>query len=640
MICVNSVSVHPSSVTLRVGNWYYDAYAEFSPANATCAGITWSSDNTNVASVNASSGYIYAIAAGTARIYATATDGSGKSDYITVTVTNSPVLVGSVELNRSSRTLKEGDACSLSATVCPDNADNKSLTWSSSNTNVAMVNGGIVIAVAKGHAIITATAADGSGACDCCDVYVTGDTLVTEVTVNPSSKTMTVGASAYLDATVSPSDATNKCVRWNSSNPVVVTVNPDTGLIMAQGSGTATVYAIAQDGGGASASCVVTVWNPIPAESITVYPESKTIGVGEKVYLSATVCPCDTTNKTVTWRSSNENVATVGTYTGLVTAIQAGTVTITATIADGGYTDDCIITVDPRETVRIMKDGDYFNIQFSDGVIWKSIGCDLSLSENRSPNNIWDTTQYDALLDHEKRYLHNRDESFSVQQIAFIYLLDPLGIEYYMKNDACTNIDTIDEKLRYKDRVYKAIFGEPVQGKFYFTINDGTVRYGTYTGYDRVDVYSCAEVLFGSHVIFDWSNFWEDILKGVFELIPGVSVIETGVEIYQALFHSGSIVGICSDMATSYVEDYVSSQIEDVIENKLGAKAKKAVHWAGNLLSILADATFDSFIIPNLNDITIYNKVKSQNNYLVIFENQNKDLSMQDIIQLCFNANN
>lgn len=60
MICVNSVSVHPKSISLKVGTWSYAAYAEVCPSNADCKEIQWHSDNPSVASVNASSGYICA----------------------------------------------------------------------------------------------------------------------------------------------------------------------------------------------------------------------------------------------------------------------------------------------------------------------------------------------------------------------------------------------------------------------------------------------------------------------------------------------------------------------------------------------------------------------------------------------------
>ncbi len=80
----------------------------------------------------------------------------------------------------------------LSATVCPTNAANKTISWRSSNTSVATVSGGVVSAKAKGYAYIYAEAQDGSGEYDSCYVNVTEDILVTSVTVSPSSKTMNI----------------------------------------------------------------------------------------------------------------------------------------------------------------------------------------------------------------------------------------------------------------------------------------------------------------------------------------------------------------------------------------------------------------------------------------------------------------
>jgi uncharacterized protein YjdB len=100
VICINSIYVTPGAVSLTVGKWYYGAIAHVSPENATCCDIAWTSSNTNVATVNASSGYIYAKSAGTAKIYATAQDGSGVSGYLTVTVKNT-VNVSCISLDKT-----------------------------------------------------------------------------------------------------------------------------------------------------------------------------------------------------------------------------------------------------------------------------------------------------------------------------------------------------------------------------------------------------------------------------------------------------------------------------------------------------------------------------------------------------------
>lgn len=198
MICVNSVSVYPKSISLKVGTWSYAAYAEVCPSDADCKEVQWHSDNSAVASVNASSGYICANGVGTAHIYATATDGSGCSDYLTVTVSNT-VPVTSVTLNRSSLSLEEGQNASLSATVCPDNATNKNVNWTSSNNSVATVSNGIVSAIAKGSATITATAADGSGKIGTCTVTVKKKAVYYKIVNKENNKVLNIQGEYILE---------------------------------------------------------------------------------------------------------------------------------------------------------------------------------------------------------------------------------------------------------------------------------------------------------------------------------------------------------------------------------------------------------------------------------------------------------
>ena len=345
MCCVNSVTVYPGSVTIRAGSWYYGAWAEVCPTDADCTDVTWYSNNSNIASVNASSGYIYGRSAGTTRIYAEATDGSGIRDYITVTV-KSDIAVETVTLNRTSVALEKGDCINLTATVCPSNATNTAVTWRSTNTSVATVSNGVVTAKKRGTACIYAEAADGSGASARCHVQVTEDILVSSVTVNPPSKTMRVGDSDYLCATVCPENATDRCVEWSSSNSGVVSVNAESGLIYAKKAGTATIYATATDGSGCYGWCEITVTGVVPVSSVTVSKSTVTLYPNKTCKLCATVCPEDASNKTIRWTSGDENIATVDSVTGRVTAKSAGRVAIYARAQEGSNVSDyCCVTV-------------------------------------------------------------------------------------------------------------------------------------------------------------------------------------------------------------------------------------------------------------------------------------------------------
>ena len=149
--------------------------ATITPDNATNQNVTWKSSDTKVATVD--NGLVTAVGLGTTTITVTTTDGDFK-DTCTVTVTAPPtVSVTSVTLDKTSLTLDVGGSDTLTATVEPDNATNKAVTWSSSNENVATVQDGVVTAVGAGKATITAAASDGSGKTATCEVTVNGPVL-------------------------------------------------------------------------------------------------------------------------------------------------------------------------------------------------------------------------------------------------------------------------------------------------------------------------------------------------------------------------------------------------------------------------------------------------------------------------------
>ncbi|MBQ2766598.1 MAG: Ig-like domain-containing protein, partial [Clostridia bacterium] len=350
MVFVDSVRVLPQVVNLQVGRWYYGAVAEVCPENATCNCVTWYSDNTSVATVGPDNGFIYAKAPGIARIYATAADAFGASDYMTVTVSGT-IAVESITLDPASISLEVGTSADLCAAVCPGNSTNKNLHWSSSNTNVATVEDGEVSAIARGSATITAVSTDGSGVSGSCTVNVTGDILVSSIQVCPMTATLFKGESTYVSASVSPSNAATQTVTWRSSNSNVATVNPDTGLVIAKNAGTVMIYAAAQDGSGVEGCCTIRVRNPILVENITLNETFLELEKEESFTLSATVCPSNAKQKKVCWSSSNTAVATVDGTTGKVTGKNVGNATIyAAAVDDSGVCASCSVRVNGTTT--------------------------------------------------------------------------------------------------------------------------------------------------------------------------------------------------------------------------------------------------------------------------------------------------
>lgn len=329
-IATTGVTLSQSSLTLNVGG-SSTLTATVTPSNATNKTVTWTTSNPSVATV--SGGKVTAVGAGTATI--TATTSGGQKATCTVTVR---VPVTGISISRSTLALTVGATSTLTATVAPSNASNKSYSWSSSNNTVATVNSsGLVTAKANGTATITATTADGGKKASC---TVTVTTPTSGVSVSPTTATIIKGQTRQLTATVAPSSASNKSVSWSSSNNSVATVN-SSGLVTAKAAGNADITVTTADGN-YKAVCKVTVRVPVTGVSLSETDISLIKGSTEQ--LLATVSPADASNKTISWTTTDKSIATVSS-SGLVTAVGGGTATITATTADGSYTDVCKVTV-------------------------------------------------------------------------------------------------------------------------------------------------------------------------------------------------------------------------------------------------------------------------------------------------------
>ena len=180
---------------------------------------------------------------------------------------------------------------------------------------------------------------------------------VTNITLSSESISLVEGDSETLTATVSPSNATNKKVIWAVTDGSVASV--DNGRVTALKPGRTTVMAVSDDSG-KTATCQVTVNTKVyNVESVSLDKTGITLAEGGSQTLTATVYPSNATNKNVSWKSSNTSVATVS--NGKVTAIKAGTATITVTTDDGGKTATCQVTVNSKvynvESVSLDKTG-------------------------------------------------------------------------------------------------------------------------------------------------------------------------------------------------------------------------------------------------------------------------------------------
>ena len=163
-VSVTGVTLDQAELSLYTGE-SKTLIATVQPSDATIQNVTWESSNTEVATVDAN-GKVTAEGEGEATITVTTADG-GKTATCAVTVTAAPVPVSGVSLNKDSTSLTVGDTETLTATVAPDNATNRAVTWASSNPSVAKVENGVVTALACGTAVITATTQDGNHTATC-----------------------------------------------------------------------------------------------------------------------------------------------------------------------------------------------------------------------------------------------------------------------------------------------------------------------------------------------------------------------------------------------------------------------------------------------------------------------------------------
>ena len=218
---VTSVTVTASSLNLDLnGTTTGTLTATVNGTNNPSQAVTWTSSNTSVATVSAL-GVVTAKATGNATITATSQEDGTKSGTCTVTVTDSTVHVSSVSLNKASTTITKGDNETLVATVSPNNATNKSVTWSSSNTSAATVNSGGVVSVPSGAttgatATITVRTVDGSYTATC-TVTVGEKTATGEYQLVNSISDLSVGSS-YLIANGTSGTVKTMAVTNNTNN--------------------------------------------------------------------------------------------------------------------------------------------------------------------------------------------------------------------------------------------------------------------------------------------------------------------------------------------------------------------------------------------------------------------------------------
>ncbi len=319
---VETILLDKTSLDLLKGE-SFTLTATITPSDAEYAGITWESSDKNVATVD--NGKVMAIGGGSATITAEA---GGKTASCIVSVS---VPVERITLSEETISIEKGSSHKLSVNFYPEDATDRSVIWSSSDESIARIQqDGTITAIEGGNAVIIAVSNNKTATCK-----VTVTIPVSGISLSKTSLSLNKGESYTLSATISPGNASDKSVKWSSSNNSVASI--DDGRVIAVGAGTATITASA---GNVSADCTVTV--SVPLVSIRLNQTSLSMYVGQLVTLTAEASPSDATNVTFVWSSSDPTIVNVD--NGKLTAVREGTANIT--VQSGSISATCKVSVD------------------------------------------------------------------------------------------------------------------------------------------------------------------------------------------------------------------------------------------------------------------------------------------------------
>ncbi len=336
-VAVTGVSLNKQTLSLVEGG-SETLTATVTPSNATNKAVSWKSSDATIATVD-NSGKVTAVKAGSATITVTTTDGS-KTATCSVTVTANSVAVTGITIDKTEISKVAGETEKLSATVAPENATDKKVTWTTSDAKVASVDeNGNVTAVAAGSATITAKAGDKTATCS---VTVTAKEIVlNEIVVDPATKEVKEGETFELTVKFLPEGAEAKPVSWRSTNPEVATVVG--GTVTTLKAGKTKIFAQV-DGTEIEASCDLTVTQDPTLRGIEFASDRFGVSIGDPKKLELIFTPDYAANKVVTFSSSDPSIATVN-ADGIVNGLSQGETTITAKSMEGGFEASCKVIV-------------------------------------------------------------------------------------------------------------------------------------------------------------------------------------------------------------------------------------------------------------------------------------------------------
>lgn len=342
---VERIELNYTDLIVKKGTVFFLS-ANVLPENAADRAVTWSSSDESVCTVD-DEGTVTANSTGTCIITATSVDDPEITAECRVTVIES---VAGITLNYREKTIDPEETFVLKATVLPSDANDRGVTFTSSNTAVATVSeDGLVTGVAGGTAIIIVRTND-RGLIATCTVTVQQD--ITGITFDITDMYLPKGENKKISYTLTPANATIRDLEWSSSDPSIAFVDSE-GYVHGVALGEVIITATAKDGSKVSATCKVKVINPIT--KIQLSETSLIMMEGDEHTLTYTISPQNASVTDVKWTSSDVSVATVNSL-GVVQALKQGETRIRVESTDNsGVYGECIVMVRPYIPITSIR---------------------------------------------------------------------------------------------------------------------------------------------------------------------------------------------------------------------------------------------------------------------------------------------
>lgn len=340
---IKKIQLNATDLKVKLNQEVVKLKATYTPTDATSNTLIWKSSDTSIAKVD-EDGVVTLLKAGSVDI-AVSPEYNPYLTSATCTITILQSATG-FSLNTTSLTMESGDTALIEYTMVPKSATS-SISWKSMSTDIATVSDkGRVTAKSPGKTYIVA--ATDNGYSSTCQVVVTK--AATGLTLDVYNLKLAVGDTYQVTAAPNPKNSTEKTFTWKSKDNSIATVN-GSGKITGVKPGE-TVITVKTKSGSVE-YLYVTVYNP--ATSMKLNLNKKTLVKGKKFTLKAIFTPSSTSNKKVTWTSSNKKIASV-TSKGVVSGLRGGSVVITAVSQDGGYHDSCLVKVkQPVTSITLNK---------------------------------------------------------------------------------------------------------------------------------------------------------------------------------------------------------------------------------------------------------------------------------------------